>query len=106
MIDPEGHKVEMEYTNAMLSRVKAYYDDSSSYDTTFSYSSNGLLTAVTNANGHSVHSYYDSYGFATSVVRILAHQSTIALTNSVLSRASACPGPVPVCASQRYRVML
>jgi RHS repeat-associated protein len=66
--DPEGCKVGMEYTNALPSRIRLYYDASNSYDTLFSYTSNGLLSGVTNANGHYVQYYYNSYGFCTSVV--------------------------------------
>jgi len=66
--DPEGHKAEMEYTNASVSRLKLYYDASNSYDTLFSYTTNGLLSSVTNASGHSVNYYYNSYGYLTSAV--------------------------------------
>ncbi|MEK7995779.1 MAG: DUF6531 domain-containing protein, partial [Planctomycetota bacterium] len=66
--DPEGGKVVIDYTNASVSRLKVYYDASNSWDTTFSYSSNGLLSAVTNANGTWVRYLHDNYGFTTSVV--------------------------------------
>jgi len=60
--DPEGRKIEMEYTNACLSRLKLFYDSSNSYDTLFSYTTNGLVSGVTNANGHYVQFGYDTYG--------------------------------------------
>jgi len=66
--DPEGHKTEMEYTNASVSRVKLYYDASNSYDTLFSYTTNGLLSSLTNANGHYVNYYFDSYRCMTSAI--------------------------------------
>lgn len=66
--DPEGHKSEFEYTNALVSRTKLYYSASDSYDTIFSYTTNGLLSGATNANGHWVKYYYNTYGYPTSVV--------------------------------------
>ncbi|MBA4388961.1 MAG: hypothetical protein C0404_13350 [Verrucomicrobia bacterium] len=61
-IDPEGGKAEFEYTNALISRSRFYYNSTSSYDMLYSYTTNGLLSCVTNANGHWSKFYYDSYG--------------------------------------------
>ncbi len=52
MSDPEGSQVLFEYTNGLLSRRRLVVSTNQTLDTTFSYSTNGLLVAVTNANGH------------------------------------------------------
>ncbi|MBA4387731.1 MAG: hypothetical protein C0404_07100 [Verrucomicrobia bacterium] len=66
--DPEGAKVSLEYTNSYLSRARLYYNTTSSYDTVFGYTTDGLLASVTNANGHGARFLYDGYGFPTSVI--------------------------------------
>ena len=63
--DPEGGNVAFEYTNALIARARLYYDATNSFDTVFSYTTNGLLAGVTNANGHWVQYFYNNYGFAT-----------------------------------------
>lgn len=68
VIDPEGSKVGFEYTNALLSKTRLYYNSTSSYDTILAYTTNGLLDSVTNANGHWVRHQYDQYGFPTSTI--------------------------------------
>jgi RHS repeat-associated protein len=60
--DPEGNKTGFEYTNATISRARLYYNSSNSYDTFFSYTTNGFLSRMTNANGHWTQFSYDSYG--------------------------------------------
>jgi len=60
--DPEGHKTEFIYTNGLLSSAKLFYDASNSYDTIYSYTTNGLLAGITNANGHWVQFGHDTYG--------------------------------------------
>ena len=66
--DPEGRKVGIDYTNGSLARLKVHYGSSASYDTTLGYTTSGLVSAATNANGHWVRHYYDAYGFPTSAV--------------------------------------
>jgi RHS repeat-associated protein len=65
--DPEGNRTEYEYTNALVSRVKQFYAESESYDTAFVYAG-GLLTAVTNANGHWARYEYDALGRPSAVI--------------------------------------
>jgi len=64
--DPEGNCTEYEYTNALVSRLKQYYSESNSHDTVFAYT-NGLLEAVTNANGHWTRYEYDALGRPSTV---------------------------------------
>jgi len=66
--DPEGHRIEFEYTNAAVSKTKVYYSASNSYDTVYSYTTNGLLSSITNANGHWINYAYDVYGRLSGVV--------------------------------------
>ena len=80
--DPENHMMEFEYTNASLSKIKLYYDASDSYDTLLSYTTNGLLSVVTNANGHWIQFGHDNYGFLTSAVPQVG--PTVLYSNSVL----------------------
>ncbi|MEI6217655.1 MAG: DUF6531 domain-containing protein, partial [bacterium] len=66
--DPDGCKTAVDYTNAYPKTVKLYYSATSSYDTVFAYTTNGLLSAVTNANGHWVQFGYSDLGYVTSTV--------------------------------------
>ncbi|MDD5676587.1 MAG: DUF6531 domain-containing protein [Kiritimatiellae bacterium] len=64
--DPEGNKVGYEYQNGSISRVKAYYTANDSYDTVFTYATNGLLTQVATPNGGTIGYTYDAYGHPAS----------------------------------------
>ena len=66
--DPAGSKVEFSYTNGLVSQASVYYASGQCYNTTFGYTTAGLLSAVTNANQHYIRYYYNSYGFQTSSV--------------------------------------
>ena len=50
--DPEGRQVRYEYTNGLVTAEKLVYATNVTFDTTYSYDTNGYLAAVTNANGH------------------------------------------------------
>ncbi len=66
--DPEGHRMAFDYTNGVTTRSKLFYSASNSYDTLLSYTTNGLLTGVTNANGHWTRFLFDDYGNKTSTI--------------------------------------
>ncbi|MDZ4197926.1 MAG: RHS repeat-associated core domain-containing protein [Kiritimatiellia bacterium] len=65
--DAAGNKVEIDYTNASPSVIRAFYSGTESYDTLFSYTTNGLLAAVQNANSNVTQFAYDSRGFLATV---------------------------------------
>ena len=65
--DPEGHAVQFQYTNALLSKIALVLDSNLTHDTTFAYDGEGLLVAITNANGHWVRFAHDSLGYVTNV---------------------------------------
>ena len=67
-LDPEGHRVEWEYTNGLVSIARVYPVTNQPVDIFFSYTANGLLTAITNANGNWVRYGYDGSGNPTSIV--------------------------------------
>lgn len=67
ILDPEDHKTEFEYTNALVSVARQCVFSNQSFDTTYSYTTNGLLIAVTNADGHWIHYSYDQYGYLSVV---------------------------------------
>ncbi len=50
--DPEGHQVLYEYTNGLIAVQRLVFSTDATFDTTYSYNTNGQLAAVTNANGH------------------------------------------------------
>ena len=52
IVDAEGNRAEVLYTNALPLVVKEFYSASNSYDTGFSYTTNGLVESITNANEH------------------------------------------------------
>jgi len=108
--DPESHKTEYEYTNAFISKVKLFYDASNAYETAYAYTTNGLLSVVTNANGHSVGYYYDSYGYMASAVPqdgptiSYAHNSLGILTNISLPSSDMDSNEVPILRNTSFDV--
>lgn len=66
--DPEGSKIEMEYTNGLIRAIKTFYTASNSHDAVYVYITNGLLSSATNANGHWIQNYHNNLGFLTSAV--------------------------------------
>ena len=68
VVSPNGRRTSFVYTNGLPSVSKVFYGASASYDTLFAYTTNGLLSAVTNANGNCSRFYYDNSGFKTSSV--------------------------------------
>ncbi|MEI6516136.1 MAG: hypothetical protein WCO77_09165, partial [bacterium] len=66
--DPEGHKVEWDYTNGVVSVVRAYPAKNQTIETHYVYNSKGVVSAVTNANGHWVSYQSDAYGYPTQSV--------------------------------------
>jgi len=80
--DPEGAKAEFAYTNSRLSTVRLFYNATESYDTLFSYNTNGLPACVTNANGNVTQFSYDSYGRLSRIQPAVG--PSLVLSNSVL----------------------
>jgi RHS repeat-associated protein len=66
--DPEGHLVQFDYTNGFPGVMRVFLSTNQSVDTHFTYATNGLLSAVTNANGHWTKYQYNSYGYPTSSI--------------------------------------
>ena len=67
VVDAEGNRAEILYTNALPLVVKEFYSASNSYDTGFSYTTNGLVESFTNANEHVTTFGYDGMGNLTAV---------------------------------------
>ena len=65
--DPEGRAIEFGYTNGALASVAFPLDATTRLETVYAYTTNGLLSAVTNANGHWVHYTYDAYGYPDTI---------------------------------------
>jgi RHS repeat-associated protein len=66
--DPEGFKQEYEYTNGVIAKERIYLSSNTTAETTYGYTTNGLLAAITNANGHSTALTYDTLGYPETVV--------------------------------------
>jgi len=67
-VDPEGCEVRMDYTNGAISRIRLMLDESNSYDTAIGYHTNGVVSSVTNANGHAVSYVYDTNGYPAGII--------------------------------------
>lgn len=67
VMNAEGEKMTMSYTNGSLSRLREFYTESNSYSTAFGHTTNGLLSAITNANSHVTRYTYDSRGYPETV---------------------------------------
>lgn len=90
-IDPSGHTVEMDYTNAVLSHIRVYNDTSSFLSTRFGYTTNGLMNRITNANGNVTTNTYDPYGRLASVSPPLG--PTTSYANNALGFVEAITTP-------------
>ena len=66
--DPEGHRQEWDYTNGSVSVERVYPATNQPVETHYAYTSNGVLAAITNANGHWISYLSDSYGNPTQTV--------------------------------------
>jgi uncharacterized protein RhaS with RHS repeats len=58
----------MDYTNGLISVARSYPSANQPVETRYAYTSNGLLAAVTNANGHWTVNHYESYGYPTQTM--------------------------------------
>jgi RHS repeat-associated protein len=80
--DPAGHHTEFDYTNGLPRRTRIHDDAGTYHETTFSYTRDGQLASVTNANGHGASYAYDRYGHLASVTPALGPVAVY--SNSVL----------------------
>jgi len=60
--EPDGSLTTLSYSSGSLSRISHFHSSTDSYDTSFAYTTNGLIAAVTNANGHVTRYTHDSLG--------------------------------------------
>ena len=67
VVEPDGSRTETTYTNGLPLTVKAFLSDTQSHDTHYSYTTNGWLRAVTNANGHATAYSYDASGNLSTI---------------------------------------
>jgi len=88
--DPEGFETEYEYTNGLIALERIPLSGSETAETIYSYTTNGLLAALINANGHTVSFTYDALGYPESAtpqvgpVTTFGYDSLGHLTNSAL----------------------
>ena len=61
-VDAEGSRTETVYTNGSPLVKKAFHSATESFDTHYSYTTNGLVRAITNANEHVTAFGYDAMG--------------------------------------------
>ena len=66
--DPDGLSVNMSYQNGRIISSTLNAPGETALVTTFGYTTNGLLAAVTNALGHATHLTYDAHGHPASVI--------------------------------------
>ena len=78
MTDPDGHQIAMQYNNGAISKVSLFYTASNSFDTVFNYTTNGLLSSVTNANGHGGNFLYDNCGNLAATIPQLGPSNSMA----------------------------
>jgi len=68
VVDPEGHRSEWDYTNGLVSVERIFPVSNQPAATVYTYTSNGVLAAVTNANGNWTCFQNDSYGCPTQTI--------------------------------------
>ena len=82
--DPEGVAVEIGYTNRSVLAVRKSLGSTNYAATRYSYTTNGWVTGVTNANGAGVALAYDAYGFVNGVIPSLG--PVVTFSNDALGR--------------------
>jgi RHS repeat-associated protein len=92
VVDPEGHRVEVAYVDQLPTRFRLFPTPTETNETLLAYTPQGLLAAVTNANGHWVRYGYDSGGYVTNIAAEIG--PVIAVEHDVLGHVSkiALPG--------------
>lgn len=65
--DPEGNQIGYNYTNALLLSEQYFLTTNEMLETSYGYTTNGLLVACTNANGHVTAYSYDDLGFPAGI---------------------------------------
>ncbi len=68
MTDPEARMATWDYTNGLVRAERVFPSTNQQSETDYAYTTNGLLAAVTNANGHWVRYLYNGYGYPTSTI--------------------------------------
>jgi RHS repeat-associated protein len=68
MTTPEGRVFRVDYTNGLPKRFYVETQGAPLMDTVLGYTTNGLLSVVTNANGNMTEFKYDATGYLTNVV--------------------------------------
>jgi YD repeat-containing protein len=68
METPEGRVSRADYTNGLPVRYWVETQGAPLMDTVLGYTTNGLLSVVTNANGNSVELRYDGSGYLTNII--------------------------------------
>jgi RHS repeat-associated protein len=92
MTDPEGFKAEYEYTNGAVALERIWLSSDQTAETKYSYTTNGLLSAITNANGHSTAFTYDDRGYPESVIPQVGPVMTFGFDSLGHLTNSALPG--------------
>ncbi|MFW5871344.1 MAG: RHS repeat-associated core domain-containing protein [Verrucomicrobiota bacterium] len=66
--DPEGNQTTFEYLDTLPVAMRLSPEEGKTNTTFYGYTTNGLLSAVTNANGHWTRFGYNNYGYQTSSI--------------------------------------
>ena len=66
--DPEGHRLDYNYTNGLVSVERLFPATNQPAETHYAYTPNGVLASVTNANGHWVSYLSGAYGNPTQTI--------------------------------------
>jgi|GEM_PF-1065824 len=90
--DPAGHKTAFEYTNGLINVVRECTNVANGFETRFFYTTNGLLAAVTNANGHGLGYENDSAGYVRRVIPALGPETRFVRNDLGLVTAVIVPG--------------
>ncbi|RLC01536.1 MAG: hypothetical protein DRI57_30985, partial [Deltaproteobacteria bacterium] len=81
--DPEDHAIELDYTDVgLLTQIREFPADGITLSTYYGYTTNGLIAAITNANGHIVQYSYDANGYLSGINPQIG--PTISYSNNIL----------------------
>ena len=66
--DPEGHRLEVDYTNGLISVERLFPGTNQTVETHYAYTTNGFLSTATNANGNWIGFQYEANGNPTQTI--------------------------------------
>ena len=92
IMNAAGETKKMTYINGSLVKVREFYTETNNYRTVYGYTTDGLLSSMTNANKNVTHYTYDSRGYPETLIPAVGPRSETVFNDfGVLVRSEILP---------------